>query len=692
MLMDLIFNMLRQISPPGFPIAGMQFPKWLLLTVLLLLAGFRNTSAQTCTALGQTPATAFPVCGTSSFQQATVPLCDNGSVPTNCHDGVDYTSVNPYWYKFTCFQGGTLGFLVTPNNVSDDYDWQLWDITGYDPGSVYSAPIVSGNWSAITGATGAVNDGSGSTNCAGDAYPNKNSMPTLIQGHNYLLLVSHFTQTQSGYSLTFGGGTASITDTVTPAVQSVKPSCDGSRLTIVLNKSMQCSSVASDGSDFTLSPAVSGVKITGATTNCSGFDMDTVIALLSNPLPPGNYTVSVQTGTDGNTILDNCGAAIPVGQSASFVMTPPQASPMDSLTPPGCAPSTLKLVFSQPILCSSIAADGSDFTVQGSSPVTVTGAAGLCDSDNSSYVVLVNLSAPIQTAGTYQISLKTGDDGNTLINECGISTPAATLSFTTGDTVSAALLGEVVKYGCEADTIVYGYPPANGVDQWNWTFDSTVTSAVEYPPAQVYTIFGTETAKLIVSNGYCSDSTQVTTVLNNGIRAAFSTDTTLCPTDEATFANGSTGIIDAYRWEFGDGTGDNDENPPGHLYPQTGKETIYTVTLTVSDSLGCTETATHLIDVLRSCYIAVPGAFTPNGDGTNDYLYPLNAYNANNLIFRVFNRYGQQVFLSTTWTQKWDGTFQGHQEPAGAYVWMLEYNDRNTGKHYFLKGTSILIR
>jgi gliding motility-associated-like protein len=95
---------------------------------------------------------------------------------------------------------------------------------------------------------------------------------------------------------------------------------------------------------------------------------------------------------------------------------------------------------------------------------------------------------------------------------------------------------------------------------------------------------------------------------------------------------------------------------------------------------------------VQSCYIAVPSGFTPNGDGINDYLYPLNAYKAINLEFRVYNRYGQLVFETKNWMNKWDGTINGKQQPTGTYVWMLNYTDSDSGKKYFLKGTSVLIR
>ena len=88
----------------------------------------------------------------------------------------------------------------------------------------------------------------------------------------------------------------------------------------------------------------------------------------------------------------------------------------------------------------------------------------------------------------------------------------------------------------------------------------------------------------------------------------------------------------------------------------------------------------------------MPSAFTPNGDGLNDYLYPLNGYKAKNLEFKVFNRWGQMVFETTDWTIKWDGTVNGQKQNPGTYVWELQYTDGNTGKKVAQKGTVVLIR
>lgn len=650
-----------------------------------------------CSTLGQTPPTAFPVCGTSVFKQQTVPACGGNRVPVPCNDGTPYTDINPFWYKFTCFAGGTLGFLIAPNTPSDDYDWQIFDVTGHDPNDVYTQAslFVSGNWSSIPDTTGTRNNNDGSINCAGPAYPNTNSMPTLIQGHNYLLLVSHFTSTnQSGYSLIFGGGTASITDSIPPALKSVQPICDGSTIQVVLNKKMKCSSLDADGTDFTLAALPPGRQITGASAaSCSsGFDFDTLTLVLNGPLPAGNYTLMAANGTDGNTILDNCSNQVPVGQSLSFTMIVPQPTPLDSISPVSCAPNQLRLVFRKGIQCSSIAADGTDFKVTGTSPVTITSVSTTCDARGLTNVIQLNLAAPILTAGNFVVTLQPRSTGNTLLDECGLRSPPSSINFSTKDTVSAKAFQDPILYGCKNDTVGFLYPVQNGVDQWLWVFDNTDTSRLQNPPQHIYSASSTHTVKVAVSNGVCSDTTTASIVLNNAVNAAFEAPSILCPRDYATFKNNSTGLINSWTWDFGDGTASNLQTPADHLFPITGVETNYSVQLIAGSSIGCYDTATQKIDVLRSCYIAVPTAFTPNGDGLNDYLYPLNAFKADNLVFQVFNRQGQLVFESHVWTQKWDGRIQGHDAPAGAYVWFLQYTDRDSGHKFFQKGTSILIR
>ena len=671
---------------------------WLVLWIIFSIALKAQTA---CTIIGQTPQTAFPVCGTTTFVQDIVPECGSHNIPVpGCNAGSangGYTDINPFWYKFTCYATGTLGFVITPNNlINDDYDWQLFDITGHDPSEVFTNPalFVAGNWAGTYGATGASASATGNIQCASyppDNVPTFSHWPTVIKGHQYLLIVSHFSGGQSGYKLSFGGGTASITDTVQPHLKSAKPGCNASELFVKLNKKMKCSSIAADGSDFRIGLGLANV-ISATGYNCnSGFDMDSLHLVLSQPLPPGQYLLVAKTGTDNNTLLDNCDNPIPDGEQINFEILALQPTPMDSVQPLGCKADVIRLVFKKSIQCSSIASDGSDFSITGPEPVSIIGSSGDCALGTTDYIDL-HLSAPIFSAGNYQITLKAGIDGNTIIDECGQQTPAgATLSVQSYDTVSATFTYQM-QWGCKQDTILFQNNGGSSITSWAWSFEDLPGSDLQNPTV-MYSEFGNKTIRLAVSNGVCSDSATGTVSLDNALKADFETQALLCPPDKASFVNRSSGHIAGWYWTFGDGTSDNHETPNDHNYPNNPLADIsYPVSLLVIDSLGCIDTATVIVRKLHSCAIAVPNAFTPNGDGINDYLYPLNAFKADNLIFRVYNRYGQLVFETTDWTRRWDGTLGGKPQGPGTYVWTLQYTDRDTGQHVVQKGSSVLIR
>ena len=669
--------------------------KLLLLQVIIFVV--INTHAQTCTTLGQNPSTAFPVCGTTVFSQTTVPFCGGRSIPAPPCPRAPFSDKNPFWYKFTCFNSGTLGFLINPN-TPEDYDWQLFDITGRNPDDVYSdaSLIVAFNWSAEFRPTGTSNTlGTSLRECDGPGVNTYSLMPMLIQGHNYILLVSHFTDTPNGYQLSFGGGTANITDPKEPHMESARAACDGTQATIKLNKRMKCNSLTGTGSEFTITPPLANV-IAASGYGCSnGFDMDSLILTLDAPLPPGNYTINIQNGTDGNTIKDNCDRNIPVGESIPMIVYPLVPTPMDSISKLGCRPDELILVFRKNIKCSSIAADGTDFVVtliSGSTPVTVIGASGNCNADGLSPIIKVKLSAAIQTKGTYQIRLQTGSDGNTIIDECGQETPAgATLNFNTKDTVNADFVYSI-KYGCQRDTINYFHDGRNEVNLWKWNFDNLRSSNLQNP-AIIYGSFGQKQTQLVVSNGVCRDTSDIIPILlDNELNAAFEATAVVCPNEFAVFKDNSIGNIVSWNWDFGNGNISTSQTPSPQSYIPPRVTMDVFPKLIVQNNYGCFDTAIQKIIVPNSCYIAVPNAFTPNKDGLNDFLYPLNAYKATDLLFRVYNRVGQLVFETRDWTKKWDGRFKGQGADMGTYVWILIYTDTDTGKKVQQKGSTILLR
>jgi gliding motility-associated-like protein len=658
-----------------------------------LLTLFNSTlSAQTCTDLGQNPETAFPVCGTTVFNQGSVSICGNRSLPSLC-SGTVFTDKNPYWYKFTCFQSGTLGFLITPTNIGDDYDWQLFDVTGRNPAEIYTnvSLFVACNWSGDGGLTGASALGTSLVRCDGPGVPLFSSMPNLIAGHNYILLVSHFTDSQVGYSLSFGGGTADITDPLPPHVLKADAGCDGTTITVKINKKMKCKSLSANGSDFSINSPINSIIAASGAGCSSSFDMDSVILTLSSPLAPGNYILTIKNGDDGNTLNDNCDRTIPENETLPLTVFPLNPTPMDSLTKPGCSPQTLELVFRKPIRCSSIAADGSDFSVVGPYPVTVTGASGNCSNGLTSKIT-VQLSAPLQKAGNFIIRLNSGSDGNSLLDDCTQQTPVGSfLPFVIKDTVNANFTYNV-SLGCQQNIVNYNHNATNGVNAWDWNFDNLQSSNLQNPVIS-YSNFDPKNTTLIVSNGTCSDTSTSTLTFDNLLYAKFEISSLVCPGDKAFIKNMTVGnVISSWSWDFGNGNSSNLKDPPPQTYPLQNSNYGVLVKLIVTNNYGCKDTSIQKISIINNCYIAVPSAFTPNADGLNDYLYPLNAYKAINLSFSVYNRFGQRLFYTNDWTKKWDGTFKGQGTDPGTYVWVLSYTNKDTNKQVEQKGTTILIR
>ena len=664
-----------------------------LITIILCVFYCGGSMAQPGCILGQDPATAFPVCGTDVFEQNEVPVCGGRSIPTQTCNGL--FDLNPFWYRFKCFKSGSLALEINPKNAGDDYDWQLFDITNRDPNDLYTdiSMGVAANWSGITGNTGASINGTSLFVCETpptQEYRNPySSMPGIIEGHEYILLVSHFFGSdQSGYSLSFNGGTSSITDPKEPGLEKARAICDGVKITVKLNKKMKCSSLNAGGSDFLLTPAISPI-IAAEGINCSnGFDMDSILLTLVGPIPPGKYQIAVK---DGN-LLDNCDRTIPAGQSYPIEVFPLFPTPMDSITAPGCAPQVLQLVFKDPIRCSSIAADGSDFTITtGGTSVAVSNAAANCGTGGLTNIIDVTLSAPMQVKGLHRITLTVGRDGNSIINECGKETPAGQfVFFTTKDTVSAVFAYKVLM-GCIKDTVQYFHDGRNDVNYWQWTFDKAISSAKD--TSIIYPISVSQSAALIVSNGLCSDTAAAVISLNNAFTAAMMASDYVCPNEAAVFKDNSSGqFIRGWNWDMGDGKTSTQQNPPTQFYAAPVFTKDYTIRLIVTDSIGCTDTAFNKIKVLNSCYIAVPKAFTPNSDSRNDFLFPTNAYKARDLYFAVYNRVGQKIFETTNWLSKWDGSFKGNPQDPGTYIWYLRYTHSKTGERFNLKGTTVLLR
>ena len=112
-----------------------------------------------------------------------------------------------------------------------------------------------------------------------------------------------------------------------------------------------------------------------------------------------------------------------------------------------------------------------------------------------------------------------------------------------------------------------------------------------------------------------------------------------------------------------------------------------------TDIHGCMASAKVEVTVIPAYEIFIPNAFTPNGDGKNDYFEVYGNKEAwKYFSVQVFDRWGEKVMDSNDPNFKWDGQFKGKQAPMAVYVYEvhLVYLDNHTDKLF--KGTVTLMR
>ncbi|MCW5907578.1 MAG: gliding motility-associated C-terminal domain-containing protein [Chitinophagales bacterium] len=98
----------------------------------------------------------------------------------------------------------------------------------------------------------------------------------------------------------------------------------------------------------------------------------------------------------------------------------------------------------------------------------------------------------------------------------------------------------------------------------------------------------------------------------------------------------------------------------------------YNVVVTNED--GCVGTAQFVVTVIPNYDVFIPNAFTPNGDGENDYWQIFGNLNGiKQFEIMLFNRIGEKVFESNDLNFKWDGHYKGVKVPPGVYVYHAKF-------------------
>lgn len=147
-----------------------------------------------------------------------------------------------------------------------------------------------------------------------------------------------------------------------------------------------------------------------------------------------------------------------------------------------------------------------------------------------------------------------------------------------------------------------------------------------------------------------------------------------------------------YHWQFA-GVDTASGPTATHTFPEDVGG-IYPVTLRVENYLGCADSVMRLVEIHDQFLVFTPNAFTPDGDGLNDFFF----VQGNDIDMkagfdlRIFDRWGKEIFATNDPTKPWDGRLGGSVVKNGVYVWKLKARSAYTQNDHEMLGHVSVVR
>lgn len=210
---------------------------------------------------------------------------------------------------------------------------------------------------------------------------------------------------------------------------------------------------------------------------------------------------------------------------------------------------------------------------------------------------------------------------------------------------------------------------AAGTD-FTWTFGDGSPATNDVSPVHTYTQPGSYVVKLVAKDtSTCNkiDSTSATVQVLS-IPVADFTFSPLEPEENkpAFFTSISSGAT-MLKWDFSDGEFSSLPNPT-HQFNATG---TFNVCIIATNDAGCSDTICYPVKAKIKPLLDVPNAFTPGRFGINGII-KVTGFGIGKMDWKIYNRWGQVVFASTSRFSGWDGTFKGALQPIDVYTYTLD--------------------
>jgi len=255
--------------------------------------------------------------------------------------------------------------------------------------------------------------------------------------------------------------------------------------------------------------------------------------------------------------------------------------------------------------------------------------------------------------------------------------------------------------GCEPASFTFNpqiFPENNNL-LFSWNFGNGQSSN-QPNPTVVYGAGTFQPVLTVISTGACVDTFNLPVVGGVQVYPIPTAVLTANPNEQSIFnpyfifTNSSTNYSNC-MFNAGDGSPwQSCQNNYAYTYDTAG---YFDATLVAINQFQCSDTARYRIYVRPEFTYYVPNAFTLNADGINEgfrgYGIGIAQYD-----FRIFNRWGQELFSSNDLTESWDGFYESKICPQGVYVYSADIVDalgishRFRGKVMLIRGSALLSR
>lgn len=641
--------------------------------------------------------TAIPVCGNSDVSYTP---SGPGTILEDlmgCLSSDEHYSV---WYSFTVATSGTLTFTITPNQLADDYDFGVY---GPNKTCATLGPPMRCNYSPTPGPTGLVLTG------AGDQF---SPFMDVVAGETYYLVVDNYSHTAHGFSMTWGGTAtlaSAFNDPVLTPNPFIPPGIPGPTPTSP-NEILKCSfprmfdfstlstGIINGNPNFSVTyhlnanDAITGNAPITAPIMVDVIDLYYYRLKYTDPADPNNPINSCfQTGnfkfregpiTADDDILYSCnnngaGTAtfnLTLAHSYSDPATYKYYPTLNDLnagtnqimnptayvsgektvyvkvtTPENCkASATITLKFFPVVVVNdatiescfidtnitTAAFDLTTANVSSQSPIT-----------KKFYVTLADAISGSNQIGNPTAYISTNGEVYVRVFSANMCYAIAKITLKVLPPVKSAVLKDVTI--CTEDTTSLDAGP--GFDGYEWSTGAT-TQTIQNVSIGSYWV------KLKTGNCYTLQQVNVHASQQPVISSVDITNNTIT-------VNVSGGTP-PYKYSL-DGVNWQDSNVFTGL--PRGENKIYVI-----DSFDCTP-----IDI----QVTVPNlinAITPNGDNVNDYVDYSELGYKKNLVFIVYDRYGNKLFEADKIRgYKWDGTSGGKKILTGTYWYTITWNEND---------------